>query len=226
MNAVAHHFARDRRRSLIWAIGIILVLLLAAGGAVAGSALAGPGGPGGPGGPDGSGASSGEAATLNAALRSNGTSTGSNGTSASSNGTATASTPAGKAHAGARAVARLRRFGGMYGQVAFRGKNGTTRTLAFERGVVTSAGDDLVVKAANGTTWTWQYTAGTVVRKGGSKVSRSELSSGAHVLLAGPVVSGARDARLVFIAGARHPAPGPAPAPSPSASAGGSTSAS
>ena len=213
MNALAHHFARDRRRSLIWAIGIILALLLAAGGAVAGSALAGSGGPG------GSGASSGEAATLNAALGSDGTSTGSNGT-------ATASTPAGKAHAGAGAVARLRRLGGMYGQVAFRGKDGTTRTLAFERGVVTSADGDLVVKAANGTTWTWQYTASTVVRKGGSKVSRSELSSGAHVLLAGPVVSGARDARLVLIAGTKHPAPGTAPGPSPSASAGGSTPAS
>jgi hypothetical protein len=213
MNALAHHFARDRRRSLIWAIGIILALLLAAGGAVAGSALAGSGGPSGP------GASSGDAATLNAALRGSGTSTGSNGT-------ATASTPAGKAHAGAGAVARLRRLGGMYGQVAFRGKDGTTRTLAFERGVVTSAGRDLVVKAANGTTWTWQYTASTVIRMGGSKVSRSELSSGAHVLLAGPVVSGARDARLVFIAGAKHPASGTAPAPSPSASAGGSTSAS
>ena len=154
-------------------------------------------------------------------------STGSNGTSTDRNWTATASTPAGKARAGAGAVARLRRLGGMYGQVAFRGKDGPTRTLAFERGVVTSAGGDLVVKAANGTTWTWRYTAGTVVRKGGSKVSRPELSSGAHVLLAGPVVSGARDARLVFIAGTKHPAPGPAPAPSPSsASAGGSTSAS
>ena len=159
-------------------------------------------------------------------MHSNRTSTGSNGTATGSNGTATGRTPAGQAHAGAGAVARLRRLGGMYGQVAFRGKDGTTRTLAFERGVVTSAGGDLVVKAANGTTWTWQYTASTVVRKGGSKVSRSELSSGAHVLLAGPVVSGARDARLVFIAGAKHPASGTAPAPSPSASAGGSTSAS
>jgi hypothetical protein len=213
MNALAQHFARDRRRSLIWEIGIALALLLAVGGAVAGSALAGSGGPG------GSGASPGEAATLNTALSSNGTSTGSNGT-------ATVGTPPGKAHAGAGAVARLRRLGGMYWQVAFRGKDGTTRTLAFERGVVTSAGGDLVVKAANGTTWTWQYTASTVVRKGGSKVSRSELSSGAHVLLAGPVVSGARDARLVFIAGAKHPAPGTAPAPTPSAPAGGSTSAS
>ncbi len=220
MNALAHHFARDRRRSLIWAIGVILALLLAAGGAVAGSALVGSSGPG------GSNASSGEAARLNAALRGNGTSTGSNGTSTGSNGTATASTPAGEAHAGAGTDARLRRLGGMYGQVAFRGKDGTTRTLAFERGVVTSADGDLVVKAATGTTWTWQFTASTVVRKGGSKVSRSELSSGAHVLLAGPVVSGARDARLVFIAGTKHPAPGTAPAPSPSASAGGSTSAS
>lgn len=204
MNALAEHFAHDRRRSMIWAIGIAVVLLLAVGGANAGSVLAG-GSPGGP---------SPEAATLNAAVSNAGKSTGRTAT-------------AGKTHARSSAIARLRRLGGMYGQVAFRGKDGTTRTLAFERGVVTSAGGDLVVKAANGTTWTWRYTAGTVVRKGGSKVSRPELSSGAHVLLAGPVVSGARDARLVFIAGTKHPAPGPAPAPSPSsASAGGSTSAS
>ena len=111
----------------------------------------------------------------------------------------------------------------MYGQVAFRGKDGTTRTLAFERGVITSAGGDLVVKAANGTTWTWQYTSSTVVRKSGAKVSRSDLSSGEHVLLAGPVVSGARDARLIVVAGAKHPATG-TPVPSPSASASGSTS--
>ena len=202
MNELAHHFARDRRRSLIWAIGITLALLLAAGGAVAGSALAGsPGGP------------SGEAATLNTALSTGGT---------------TASTPAGTAQAGAGAIGRLRRLGGMYGQVAFRGKDGATRTLAFERGVVTSAGGDLVVKAANGTTWTWQYTSSTVVRTGGAKVSRSDLSTGEHVLLAGPVVSGARDARVILIAAAKHPAAGTSPAPSPSASApaGGSASAS
>jgi hypothetical protein len=179
MNALSHHFARDRRRSLIWAIGITLALLLAAGGALAGSALGGSSGP------------SPEAATLNAALSGNGTSTG--------------STPAAQARARAGALARLRRLGGMYGEAAF-------------RGVVTSAGADLVVKAANGTSWTWQYTGSTVVRTDGAKVSRSDLSSGEHVLLAGPVVSGARDARLVFIAAAKHPATGTAPAPSPSAS--------
>ena len=192
MNALSHHFARDRRRSLIWAIGITLALLLAAGGALAGSALGGSSVP------------SPEAATLNAALSGNGTSTG--------------STPAAQARARAGALARLRRLGGMYGEAAFRGKDGVTRTLAFERGVVTSAGADLVVKAANGTSWTWQYTGSTVVRTDGAKVSRSDLSSGEHVLLAGPVVSGARDARLVFIAAAKHPATGTAPAPSPSAS--------
>ena len=199
MNALAHHFTQDRRRSLIWAIGITIAAALAAGGAIAGSVLAG-GSPGG---------SSAGAATLNAAL--------------SSAGNATGSTAAGTAPARAGAIARLRRLGGMYGQVAFRGKDGTTRTLAFERGVVTSAGGDLVVEAANGTTWTWQYTSSTVVRKGGATVSRSDLSSGERVLLAGPVVSGARDARLIVVAAARQPATG-TPAPSASASASGSTS--
>ena len=203
MNALTEHFAHDRRRSMISAIGIAVVLLLAVGGAIAGSVLAG-GSPGGP---------SPEAATLNAAVGNAGKSTGSTAT-------------AGETNARSGAIARLRRLGGMYGQVAFRAKDGTTRTLAFERGAVTSAYGDLVVRAANGTTWTWQYTASTVVREGGSRVSRAELSSGAHVLLAGPVVHGARDARLVLIAGARLPAPGTAPAPSPSASAAGSTSAS
>ncbi len=201
MNALAHHFAQDRRRSLTWAIGITIAAALAAGGAIAGSVLAG-GSPGG---------SSADGATLNAAL--------------SSAGNMAGSTAAGTAPARAGAIARLRRLGGMYGQIAFRGKDGATRTLAFERGVITSAGGDLVVKAANGTTWTWQYTSSTVVRKSGAKVSRSDLSSGEHVLLAGPVVSGARDTRLIVVAGATHPATGtPTPAPSPSASASGSTS--
>lgn len=196
MNALAHHFARDRRKSLTWAVGITMAVLLAAGGAFAGSALAG-GSPGGP---------SGTAATLNAAL-----------STAGSTGSTAGNTTAAK---GRRAglIARLRRLG-MYGEVAYRGKDGTTHTLAFERGVVTSDGSALVVKAANGTTWTWQYTSSTVVRKTGSKVSRSDLSSGERVLVAGPVVAGARDARLIVIGGSRHPASGSTPAPAPSAPA-------
>jgi hypothetical protein len=186
---------------MIWAIGIAVVLLLAVGGAIAGSVLAG-GSPGGP---------SPEAATLNAAVGNAGNATGSTAN-------------AGKTRpARSGAIARLRRLGGMYGQVAFRGKDGTTRTLAFERGVVTLAGSDLVVRAANGTAWTWQYTSSTVVRKGGVKVSRSDLYSDEHVLLAGPVVSGMRDARLIVIPGANKAAAG-TPAPVPSASSSASTS--
>ena len=113
MNALATISHDDRRRSLIWAIGITVVLLLAIGGAVAGSVLAAAR----------RAARPGEAATLNAALSTQRDSTGS-------------TAPPGR-RAGADAIARLRRLGGMYGEVAFRGKDGATRTLAFERGVVT-----------------------------------------------------------------------------------------
>jgi hypothetical protein len=188
MNALAQHFARDRRKALAWSIAITVAVLLAAGGALAGAALAG-GSPGAPGGRTGS---------LNVALSSAGS-------------TSAATTRR------LGAIARLRRLGGMYGQFSFRARNGATRTVAFERGVITSAGGDLVVKAANGTTWTWQLTNATVVRKDGVKGSRSDLSSGELVLVAGPAAAGPRDARLIVIRPAPRPVTG-APA-SPSAAA-------
>lgn len=197
MNALANHFARDRRKALAWAIGTTVAVALAIGGVLAGSALAG-GSPGN---------SSGQATTLNAALSTAG------------------NTSAGAGHR-LGAVARLRRLGGMYGQFSYRTKTGATRTLAFERGVVSAAGTDLVVRAANGTTWTWQFAGSTVVRKGGGKVGRSDLTGGEQVLVAGPVTAGARDARLVVIRGARKPAPGATPAPStPAPSTSASTAA-
>lgn len=193
MNALWHHFARDRRKALTWTIGLTMAVLLAAGGAVAGSQLAGgsAGGPAGPG------------ATLNAAL---------SGAASS----ASSHSPR------MGAIARLRRLGGMYGQFSVRTKSGATRTVMFERGVVTSAGTDLVVKAANGTTWTWQFTSGTVVREGGAKGSRTDLSSGEHVIVAGPLAGGARDARLIVVRGTK--AAGAAPSASPSAAASTATS--
>ena len=191
MNVPTQHFAR-RRKPLLVAAGLAMVVLLGAGGALAGSALSGSAlaGSAQPGG------SPGTAATLNAAL---------NSTSS-----ATSATPAAKARRAA-ALVRLRRLGGMYGQAAFRGKDGTTRTYAFERGTVTSDSGALVVKAANGTTWTWQYESATAVRQGGRKVSRSDLSSGEHVLVAGPVTAGNREARVIIIARAKSTAPSPAP---------------
>jgi hypothetical protein len=75
-----------------------------------------------------------------------------------------------------------------------------------------------VVKAANGTSWTWQYESATAVRQGGQKVSRSDLSTGQHVLVAGPVTSGNRDARVIIIAPAKSSTPTPAPSSSGSTS--------
>jgi hypothetical protein len=195
MNTLPHYVARDRRRALAWAIGITVAAGLVIGGVFAGSALAG----GSSAGPAGL---TGQAATLNAAL------------------SAAGSTPASSARHRTGALARLRRLGGMYGQVSYRTRTDATRTLAFERGVVSSTGSGLVVRAANGTSWTWQLTSDSVVRKGGAKSTRSALATGEHVIVAGPVASGARDARLVWIrtaGAAKAPRATPSPAtPSPS----------
>jgi hypothetical protein len=151
-----------------------MAVLLAAGGAFAGSQLAG----------GSSSGSSGPGASLNAALSASGSS---------------AATP----HPRLGALARVRRLGGMYGQFSVRAKGGATRTITFERGAVTSAGPDLVVKAANGTTWTWKFVPGTVVRKGGAKGTRTDLSAGQQVIVAGPLASGARDAQLIVVRGTK-----------------------
>src|ERR1700742_1305594 len=175
MNALTQYFAR-RRKSLYVAVGLVMAVLIGTGGALAGAALSSAS--------SGPASSSATAATLNAAVSS----------------TSPATTPAGKARK-VSALNRLRRLGGMYGEVTYHGKDGT-KTLAFERGTVTSAGGDLVVKAANGTTWTWTYASDTTVRQAGqkAKASRSDLASGQRVLVAGQVTSGKRDARAVIVA--------------------------
>jgi len=106
---------------------------------------------------------------------------------------------------------------GIDGQFTFRTAHGI-RTLAFERGTVQSvSGSAIVVQASDGTTWTWDLTASTVVRENGAKTQRSALVTGQPVWVGGRVVSSTKDARLIVI---RPPSPGsPAsPAPSPSAS--------
>jgi hypothetical protein len=192
MNALTQHFAR-RRKTLYVTAGLVLVVLLGVGGALAGSALSSAS--------SSSAGSAGTAATLNAAL--------------SSSNSTIATTPAAKARR-AGALARLRRLGGMYGQASFRGKDGTTRTLAYERGTVVSADGSqttgsAVVQAANGTTFTWQYESDTTVRKGGQKASISDVSTGEHVLVAGPITSGNRDARVIIVAAPKSSTPTPAP---------------
>ena len=103
------------------------------------------------------------------------------------------------------ALGRLRRLGGVEGTATFHNKTGF-HTLSFERGTIQSvSGSDVVIKSPDGTTWSWQIVSDTVVRKSGSKTTTSALSAGETAFAAGPVVSGARDARLIIIRPAGSP---------------------
>jgi hypothetical protein len=118
----------------------------------------------------------------------------------------TANTPAAPASSKATkqrhvraALARLRRLGGIDGQFTFETKAGP-KTLAFERGTIASvSGGDVVIRAKDGTTWSWTLVSDSVVRESGAKTTAGALSAGDLVFVGGPVVSGARDARLVVI---------------------------
>jgi hypothetical protein len=170
-----HRAGRGRMIAAIAAAGVL------AGGAAfgavtilgSGPALAGP---------------TGQAAVLNSAL-----------TSATP---ATAATPASSTKAGRHRrypLARLRLLGGMDGQFTFETKTGP-RTLAFERGTIQSvAGGQVVVRATDGTTWSWTLVSDSVVRENGKKTTTSALSAGELVFTGGPVVNGAHDARLIVI---------------------------
>jgi hypothetical protein len=98
-----------------------------------------------------------------------------------------------------RWLGRLRLLGGMYGQYTFETKQGP-RTLAFERGTITSvASSDVVIRAADGATWTWMLTGTSVVREDGTRMPATMLGQGQLVFTGGPVTDGARDARLIVI---------------------------
>ena len=97
------------------------------------------------------------------------------------------------------ALARLRRLGGIDGQFTFETKAGP-KTLAFERGTIASvSGQDVVVKAKDGTTWSWTLVTDSVVREDGTKTTTSSLAAGDLVFVGGPVVRGTHDARLIVI---------------------------
>ena len=116
-------------------------------------------------------------------------------------------------------VVRVALLRGIDGQFTFRGKGGTVRTLAFERGIVQSvSGSDVVDRAADGTTWTWDLVSNTVVRENGARTSQSALATVEPVWVGGPVLSGVKDARLVVI---KPPSGASASSsPSPAASSG------
>jgi len=121
------------------------------------------------------------------------------------------------------ALARLRALGGVHGEFTYHNKTGF-HTLAFERGVIKSvSGNDVVVIAPDGTTWTWLIVSDTVVRQNGRKTTTSALSPGETVFAGGPVINGARDARLIVI---RPAGSGSTPSGSSSSSSSAGTSVS
>jgi hypothetical protein len=123
------------------------------------------------------------------------------------------------------ALGRLRRIGGVDGVLTYHNKKGF-HTVAFERGTIQSvSGSDVTVKAADGTTWTWAIVSDTVVRKGGSKTTTSALSAGEAVFAGGPVVNGAKDARLIVIRAAESGGSGSTSTPASTPASTGSESA-
>lgn len=127
-------------------------------------------------------------------------SSGTNAQASASNAELSTLLSAAKSNTGARrtALARLRGIGGYYGSLTYHSKQGD-RTVAFERGTIKSVtSSSVVVRAPDGTTMTWLIVSGTVVRDHG-KAATSALSDGQLVFVGGPVVSGARDARLIFV---------------------------
>src|ERR1700689_468717 len=141
------------------------------------------------------GGPAGQAAVLNHALT---TATPPPPTASGSGGTTASSTATQTRHV-RDALARLRRLGGIDGQFTFETKAGP-KTLAFERGTIQSvSGPDVVVRAKDGTTWSWTLGGDSVVRDDGSKSTSSALSAGQLVFVGGPVVRGTHDARLIVI---------------------------
>src|SRR5215469_12044044 len=94
---------------------------------------------------------------------------------------------------------RLALVGGEHGEVTFQTAAGP-KTIAVERGTVKAISSSAItVQAKDGTTWTWEFTTDTAVREDHQKVSQTSLSTGEMVLVAGPVVNGVRDVRLIRV---------------------------
>jgi hypothetical protein len=173
-----------KQRMLRWGVGVTLAGFLVGGGIAwaatsSGSPAASTSATTSSGGASGT-ALTGQAAVLNSALN----------TEAS----ATATLPRLR-----RALARLRALGGIDGEFTYHNASGY-HTLAFERGTIASlSGNDVVVRAPDGTTYTWLIVSDTVVRHNGSKTTTGALATGETVFAGGPVVNGARDARVIVI---------------------------
>jgi hypothetical protein len=186
-SSTQHPSSARKKRLFRWGAGVTLAGFLAGGG-IALAAV--------------SGSFGGSTAAASSALSNSGSASGASGAQATELNSALGAAAGSTSTPPARvrwALGRLRRLGGVDGVFTFHNKTGF-HTVAFERGTVQSvSGSDVVIKAADGTTWTWQIVTDTVVRKNGAKTTTSALSAGETVFAGGPVVSGAKDARLIVI---------------------------
>jgi hypothetical protein len=221
---------RRRGRAAWWGAGLALAAVLA-GGAVAAAQLTGSASPVPPG-------PTGQAATLNTMLNSasspgSAAEAASFGTTSPGTESAACASRAAKLKAAgfpglARAVLRrcghplrrVRLLGGIHGQFTFETASGP-RTLAYERGVIQLiSGNDVVVQAKDGTSWTWALESSTVIRRDRQRVTASALSVGEQVFAGGTVVSSDYDARLIVIRPASPPSSPASPSPAPSPASG------
>jgi hypothetical protein len=194
-----HAPPRDRRKQMIrWGTGLTLVGFLAGGGiALAVSGGSNPAAP--PSGGSSPAAAVSAGSAVSGSSQAEGQTEGATLNTALNTASSTASTvPLPRIRA---ALARLRALGGVDGEFTFH--NGTGfHTLAFERGTIQSvSGSDIVVRAPDGTILTWLIVSDTVVRQNGVKTSAGALASTETVFVGGPVINGARDARLIVIRG-------------------------
>lgn len=88
-----------------------------------------------------------------------------------------------------------------HGQITFATKNGP-KTLVFEHGAIQNvSASSMVVKAADGTTWTWNLASSTIVKKDGRRTDAAALSAGQKVVVVGQLAGSADNARRVFVLG-------------------------
>jgi hypothetical protein len=96
-----------------------------------------------------------------------------------------------------RLGAMLLRFS--HGQRTVKDRSGAWVTHETQVGVVTSDADGtLVVRSADGTTWSWHLDSTTTVRADGAKQPLSYLKTGAEVIVTGQLNGGSNDARHII----------------------------
>lgn len=179
-----------RDRKIRWGAGIAAAVILGAGGTSAGLALTGSSAPP---------ANAAQAVALNSAM---GYTTGCSLSSVTKN-AGSAAIKADRAHLRRCLRARLHVITGMHGEVAYHTTSGT-QTLAFERGSIVSVnGGTLSVKAADGTTWTWNEAGSPIVRQSGKEANITMLQSGTKVFIGGLVNGSSREAKLIIVHGAK-----------------------